>query len=525
MRFLGTFSATLLLAVGLLAAPPADTDQNADASHIARLVQQLGSRKFIDREAATRALDKIGVPALTALETATHSRDAEVRNRAESLVKTIRQRAETEAALAPERIHLVFKDTPVEKAVAEFARQSHYKIQLVGDKSKLADRKVTLDTGKTTFWRAFDQFCDRAQLVEAPAEMSFPRPRSVPMKRVPLGAAVPAAPMMAPMMMKVRPGFGVSAANGVLQLADGKPKHLPTSYFGAVRVRADSADLRGLPSSASGVLVGLEVTPEPHVRWQVVQNVRINQAVDDNAQTLTMATPNFVPGALIAPPPPPGFVRPHLVRSGGFANRARLLVIRLKPGTKPSKMLKQIKGTITASVRTQDRILLSVDDVLKAVNKPATSDDGGSLKVTDARTNSDGTVSLSVELTRLTDVMPGIPEPARPRPPSPKAAPVGGVPATQTGEVGTEVKGTVRLPPAPTNLSFNGLALLDAKGAAIPLQVRVTSGAMNGQRFTQQMSFIAHPAAGQVKPARLVFAGSRAIAVTVPFDLKDVPVP
>jgi hypothetical protein len=542
MRILGICTTVLLLTAWTLAAPP--SGHEVDQAHIDKLIKQLGSRKFNDRAAASRELDKIGEPALKALETATHSHDAEVRSRAETLVKAIQERVENKAALAPEHIHLRFKDTPVEQAVAEVAKQSHYTIQLVGDKRKLKDRKVTLDTGETTFWKAYDQFCDKAGLVEGQPQMPFVRPHSVPMIRprplppVKGGAAAPAParpavviaaapPLKAPMIaMKMLPrGF---VPNGVLFLMDGKPKQVPTSYFGAVRVRVDSDVVRAptKPAGAQDVTVNLEVSPEPRIRWQSISTIRSDKAVDDNAQALSMLDwGNSAARAFLAPPTGPGGIRPHfIVRRGGW-NSGHDVFVRLKAGTNPSKTLKELKGIISAQVRSDDHILLTVDHVLKAVNKPVEKKDAGSLKVTEATANKDGTYTIKVELTRPNDVFPGNPVPATTKPkPAPPRVRFGNPPAVGGGRpIGAPVKGLVLRRP-PGSQSYNGLALLDAKGEVIRFQVRMVRGMGNVQGFTEQITFIAKPATGQGEPARLVFAGSRMIAVTVPFELKDVPV-
>jgi hypothetical protein len=72
-----------LLALASAAEPPPD---------IARLLEQLGSPNFEEREAASKALEKIGEPALEALRVASRSPDAEVRRRAAELFKAIEAR-------------------------------------------------------------------------------------------------------------------------------------------------------------------------------------------------------------------------------------------------------------------------------------------------------------------------------------------------------------------------------------------------------------------------------------------------
>lgn len=56
---------------------------------IDRLVRQLGSNGYYEREAATKALQARGKPALPALRVACADKDAEVRKRARRLIDTI----------------------------------------------------------------------------------------------------------------------------------------------------------------------------------------------------------------------------------------------------------------------------------------------------------------------------------------------------------------------------------------------------------------------------------------------------
>lgn len=74
------------------AAPPiARAEAAPDNRYIERLIKQLGSDEFEEREAAANALKKVGKPALDALrEAATENADAEVRNRAAALILAIR---------------------------------------------------------------------------------------------------------------------------------------------------------------------------------------------------------------------------------------------------------------------------------------------------------------------------------------------------------------------------------------------------------------------------------------------------
>src|SRR5712692_10598193 len=92
------------LGVGLAAALPTRAEEKVDAQRIAKLIEQLGSGKFTEREEATKALEKVGVPALEALRKATKSDDAETRRRAEELVDKLSKVEESSKILVPTKI-------------------------------------------------------------------------------------------------------------------------------------------------------------------------------------------------------------------------------------------------------------------------------------------------------------------------------------------------------------------------------------------------------------------------------------
>src|SRR2546430_1370954 len=70
--------------VGASAPPP--------EAEVARLIRQLGSNSFREREAATRRLEAIGEPALGRLRRAAQADDAEVRRGSRELVAAIERR-------------------------------------------------------------------------------------------------------------------------------------------------------------------------------------------------------------------------------------------------------------------------------------------------------------------------------------------------------------------------------------------------------------------------------------------------
>jgi RNA polymerase sigma factor (sigma-70 family) len=231
--------ASLLLAVGLLAgaaggwtyhALPATaraedddssklTTKGSDADRIAKLIEQLGSDTFADREAASRGLERQGAAALEGLRKAAQSNDPETRRRAEALVKKIEKDLASSELLKAKHVHLRCKDTPLPEAVADLAKQSGYDIALDDSDGKLKERKVTLDTGDVPFWRAVDLLCKAGGVVEVEADgpMGLPMFPGGPARIVAPAAAVgavPAMPLLPPAVAPAAPGPGGGALPG-----------------------------------------------------------------------------------------------------------------------------------------------------------------------------------------------------------------------------------------------------------------------------------------------------------------------
>src|SRR5215471_19700499 len=124
-----------LALAGLMLSPVA-AEEKPDAAKIDKLIEQLGSDSFKEREEATKALDALGEPALEKLEQALKSPDAEVRKRATMLVARIGPRALSARVLGPTTVHLVYKDTPIKAAIDDFAKKSGYPLALLDPESK-----------------------------------------------------------------------------------------------------------------------------------------------------------------------------------------------------------------------------------------------------------------------------------------------------------------------------------------------------------------------------------------------------
>jgi hypothetical protein len=458
---------------------------------IARLVIQLGSKHFKDREAATQALDAIGLPALEPLRRAARGTEPEVRRRAAYLVQKIEKRLESERLLAPRHLHLVWKDTPVPEAVNELSRQAGVPIVLSNaDRARLADRKITLDTGETTFWDALDQLCRKATLVERRQE-----PTKAHADRVLTDGRGGQIIIMDGNLTTGSP------PQSRLTLADGKPEPLPTCQAGGVRVRAlaPSTPHPGLRKTHGETFVLLEILPEAAIKWRGVVDVQVERAVDDRGQSLAqvLGSSGFAGLDLDLG----GNLLPFIEADGEMLGAdPHQVPIRLRRGEGASRVLKELRGRVGARVETIET-LVTVEDLLKASGRTYHGTDGSTLRVVDVRPQDDGRVRLDVSIEAPGPGMAG---------------------------AGQMIRGNRRIIFVNRNVEMgmadNNWSLVDASGQKLTLlqtSARLRRG-FNG--FSQEASFV-FPGKNAKGPLTLRYTGQRTATVEVPFTLKDVPLP
>jgi hypothetical protein len=476
------------LYAGMLAITPAPADDKPDVAKIQKLIDQMGSDTFEDREAAAKALGAIGEPALELLRKAVQNGEPEVRKRAEDLVRKIEKAAERNRVLGATKLRLTFKDTPVPEAVAEIQKKTGYNLYLHDPEGKLADRKVTLDTGETTFWNALEQFCQKAGLAEATQQELMrnpgaPRrggvkggggPQPLPAERIPakddakpkdapkkeevkealqparVAVAAqdkaapqpvpppppPAGPVAAPAAALIQPIF--NGQPGQIILTDGKDKEKKEAadVTSAVRVKAGVRSEMFGAAPAGEVLLALEITPEPKLQWQQTMAVRVTKALDDQGQELKEITAAENPGAGPGFGGPGGFVAGPAVRPNvriAWDGMHQYAPVRLKKGEKAAKVLKELSGTVTAQLLTAPQAVITADNILKSSGKTFKGVEEGSIKILDVSKGENGTVTVRFELEQPANMMPangggwGVPGGIQvmPLPAAPRAVPQG----------------------------------------------------------------------------------------------------
>ena len=182
---------TLVFSLGLSANIRADqptavgkTDKT-DPAHIQKLIDDLGSASFSERNQASKDLEAIGPTALVQLRKGIKSSDQELVSRVNRLVDRLEEKALTNSFLTPKRVHLKVNDVTVLEAVAELQKLSGQQLDVTGNRAGLAARKITLDTGDVTLWEALQQLCDKGGMIEqVTVNRQFQQP-NMPVYRVP----------------------------------------------------------------------------------------------------------------------------------------------------------------------------------------------------------------------------------------------------------------------------------------------------------------------------------------------------
>ncbi len=448
-----------ILTLGPGRTPACKPDERA----VSRLIGQLGSRKYAEREAAARKLAAVGEPALPALRRAARTAELEIRRRAEQLVRRIEVEAEAARLLAGKRVRLVYKDTPVLEAVEDLAARTGLDLRIEGDAGDLEGRTLTLDSGETTAWEALAAFCRKAGLSEA-------------------GTAAPPADGM----------------EGAVRLADSRAAAPPTQRSGALRIRALPATGR---ADRDGPVCGfvIEAAPDPSLPWYGLAGVRLSRAVDERGQELVRPSPPD-PGTPV-PAAEPG--RPAVwdaVSGRPVAARAdrRTLPVWLAACKQPSARLAEVRGVLTIQLPVV-RELLTVDALPEAEGKVFTGEHGWSLKVLQvSRTAEALTLRVRVSAT---------------------GAGAAGVPL----QVVRTPKGQLILRGRQRD-ALVGFALEDAEGNPVrPLTSRRTAVPNPGGGLLLDYEVAFPLRAGQAVPPRLVCRGQCLTALDIPFTLRDVP--
>jgi hypothetical protein len=505
-----------IVAAGIMAAQPCVPDASGD--RIARLIGQLGSPRFLEREAATRSLDAIGESALEALRSASACDDAEVRQRANDLRSRIEQRVAVARLLKPSTITLDFQRTPLDQAVKTLARTTNLTIELPNP-TRYSGRTVTLQSSGLSVWQSIELFCRKADL----HEWDGATPLAQGMRSATAVAVPPANIAIAGVQGRVvMAGGGVGQPsmppNGRVILLDGPGPALSSHHSGAIRLRAlPVGSPFAIKTVGDEVIFPLQVSVESRLRWSGAMHVRIDKAIDDLGEshdaTGVVAAPVNSPNevAWVALPNGAMMSQPSPGRSGPAA-------LRIARGDRNAKRLSEVSGEIQGQAYVTEP-LATIRGPLKS-GDTTNSESGTTLKVANVSAPVGGEVKLTVEI--------GLPPEVQPI--GPLAGNLNNRVVFQGGMVVQQMViagGKPASQPLPAGtMEYSGLSLEDVQGRRWP----AISGYQESMRFgpegqtsTVVVSF-KEPAA-DAAPSRLVFHGSRPTVISMPFTFRDLNLP
>ncbi|MHB1558677.1 MAG: HEAT repeat domain-containing protein [Isosphaeraceae bacterium] len=320
--------ATVLLVLACGQAPEGSADPGA-------MVARLGAHQYSEREAASRALERLGRPALPALRAARDSRDPEIRTRAAGLLHKIEGMLLTQ----PTRVRLDFDRAPLVQVTRSLSQQAGFKVALYPENlGKWNYTKVTLRRPEpVTFWKAVDLICDAAELQQSPGlhGIAGPREPTFALTNGPSGSITPNSddgPFRVSLLglhLQRDLTYGPSLP-GVRGDAFGGNPGLPRAAAPGRRARMYVINEQFTASMA--------LAAEP--RLTVSQNgpLQVTEAVDDLGQSLIPPTED-----------PSGGSRLEGYFGSTSGSVLRLQVPLRRPAT-PGRTIKKLRGTIPLNV-------------------------------------------------------------------------------------------------------------------------------------------------------------------------------
>ncbi|MBI2808331.1 MAG: hypothetical protein HYX68_25365 [Planctomycetes bacterium] len=509
------FSLSLGLLLLLSAPGFAQTPAKTTPARVQELARKLGSSSYLERATARKQLQAIGPAALETMRKLPKSSDLETSRQIAALIDGFEEQLLTVQILAPKEVHLTLKDATVQQAIAELAKISGYPIQFQGDATRFADKKLTLDTGKTSFWQAFDRLCQEAGLMEridltmAPNQpMPFPNRGGIRrIQRWPVANQAQARPS-GPIIVTNRGAEKIAGQAGKPDLHKSF-----VSYAGAIKT-----ELR-ISRAGKELVLKFIVSSEPRLdSASVLGRPALERVLDEKGRTLPLAIQ-----AVKAPPGiPAGPMDLQLwIDPNAPHQHARLVEARIQDGPNAVKQIKELTGNLSFQLDLHQERLAAIANVLTSAGKSAAGKNGGTLRVQSVKKRDDGGVEMQVSIENLT------------------ANPFGGN-IVFNGNGGVIIRGNnVRIQGmiiGPNGVQINGGAgnananelpvLFDAKGQKFRLgQLLNDNFSFGNGSSSRNATIVFHPNPDQAEPRELVLFGTRTHTIAVPFRFAGVRTP
>lgn len=469
----------------------------ADEATVAKLIEQLGSKSFRERQQALVNLARLPAERIVGpLQRASQSPDREVRRLARELLGGVLARQESDTLLKPSKLQLTYHHVAFPEALADFSRRTGMNVTLDdAEKARLAGKMIDLDTGDTTFWDAYRQLCKAGGVMEPAPEQTAQQPSPyADMERRGRrviwmdGRHMPNPPRAEGFALRA----GVSAE--------------PTFTAGALRLRVLGGQ-GGKSPTAKDATLRFDVALEPRFNWDRIVSLRIDRAIDDQGQALEQSSVDLGEAR-----PMVGLGEEVIVVWDGETEmttfpRPRTTSLSVSLGKRPARTIKELRGVLAVQAEAPLETLVSVADVLASEKKVFPGFGDSSIRVLQASKDESGQIQLRVDV-RM---------PARDA-----DLPVGASRMVWLNRArGLRADGGAM---TSEQVDKRGLALRDAKGQPVNLvSAKCDSAASPTGPFNYTMVY--EPRKDQPGPMSLVLTGRRMVLLEVPFVLKDVPLP
>jgi hypothetical protein len=450
-----------ILGLAFLAGGPAGPDPAA-------LVEELGSPRYLRREAAEAALTRLGRGALPSLRAALDARDPEVRIRALAILTRI----EGTLLVQPTPVAFDFREVPIVDAIRAINHQAELSLKLQPENDPAwAESRLTLHTVEPLpFWKGVDALCEAGGLhynfgVQQAAgrrEQAFPLYHGYVPPPEPVSDSGPFRTHLASVHYQSE-----------IQLSRPRPATAPRGD------RPASLDEGAhVPSVATRQFyLQFQMAAEP--RLSITQNgaPKVIEAIDDLGKSLQIPGPSAT-----------------ILRSSGYfgmnpSSLVRFRVDLVYPETS-HRRIKRIKGAMPVIVATRK------PDPLKVPLEGAT---GKSFRSAD--------VDLSIrEVRAARDGQPAAIELT--------LKPLGGS-VSQTADEVDPMAARLESPQ-------EQLEVLDANDQ--PIAWFPSSSFFNGEETRLTLSLLTQGTLPP-RPSTIAYHGMSRVATEVPFEFRDVPIP
>lgn len=293
---------------------------------IEKLVEQLASRNYREREAASKMLEARGEAALEPMRKAANTtKDPEARRRLQVLIANL----ERTVTLSPKRVTLKAQNQPIGNVVENLAKLTGYQIQFQGGNR---NQPVNLDFENHPFWEVLDRICLVGGLTVQHNEGS---------------------------------GFQLYQNDAIWPYVCYQgPFKLTASCFYYNR----TITLGGLPRNPAqqqarneSLQFSFNIMSEPKLPLMQAQPAKLIEAVDDRGNSLML--------------PMAGNVETVYYGHNGYRTHNYASQVQLAPPAKDARFVKVLRGSIPVTLLAEQKPEIVIDEILKVKNKKFTGNE------------------------------------------------------------------------------------------------------------------------------------------------------